>query len=344
MSRGWLSSDWKRAAETDDRTSSLPVRDQVTEGSELGKEGTNVMTQVRMLISAGMSFACLTLASAANPAYADGLPYDPRLEGYHRAVPVPAPVPVPETDSGYYLRVDGAWVRGDSSNYNTSNVFHDDVRAESGLNDFARIGVGAGYRFSHWLRGDLTVDVRSDVNSRSNASRTRAVTNTQAGVGVNSTILLRDTVKDSFKSDNTVVMVNGYVDVPNATRFTPYIGAGIGVVRHRLWGRHYSTSTICIDTFDCDPNTVDAQPSATVLHTRSSSNTSGYDYALAVAVMAGFSYEWWENVHFDMGYRWLHLSGTKFTGRNVIGGGNHSVVIPDQNNHELRFGLRWEIN
>jgi opacity protein-like surface antigen len=91
---------------------------------------------------------------------------------------------------------------------------------------------------------------------------------------------------------------------------------------------------------DCDPATVGDQLASTVDST-AAATAGGHDYALAVAAMFGVAYQVWDHTKIDIGYRWLHLEGTTF--HNKTSDRTLSITIPDQNNHELRVGLRYEI-
>jgi opacity protein-like surface antigen len=56
--------------------------------------------------------------------------------------------------------------------------------------------------------------------------------------------------------------------------------------------------------------------------------------------MAGFSYKVWDNTKLDLGYRFLHLQGFTVTGV----GAPENIKVPNQNIHELRAGVRFDIN
>ncbi len=186
------------------------------------------------------------------------------------------------------------------------------------------------------------------MRSRGTGNYYYTVPNTAGGVDgaaapLPDNINMRDTYNDSFISSNSTALINGYVDLPVNHRFTPYIGAGIGFVRHQLKGRSYSRVTTCLETNpDCDPNIVDAQQNSTVLNSTAATTAGGIDYAIAAALMTGFTYKVWDNTKFDIGYRWLHLGGTTFVGRSLTTVEN--LKIPDMNIHELRVGLRYDIN
>jgi len=205
------------------------------------------------------------------------------------------------------------------------------------------LGFGVGYQFSRMFRGDISFDWRSDVTSRvPNSTLRYAAPNAAplAPLADPGPIAMRDTVTDNFTSTNMTGMLNGYIDLPVTSRLTPYIGAGVGFVRHHARGELNRTTT-CVSAVDCDP-TVAIDPGATTLNSATRIGIGGADYALATAVMAGLSYQVWDNTKLDVGYRWLHLQGTVFSG--ALGTSAENLKIPDQNIHEMRVGLRYDIN
>ena len=62
---------------------------------------------------------------------------------------------------------------------------------------------------------------------------------------------------------------------------------------------------------------------------------------LATAAMAGFSYKVNDFLKTDIGYRWLHLQGSTFSFGSGVG---EKLFIPTQNIHEIRVGVRYDIN
>lgn len=286
----------------------------------------------------GSAFAAAALTVSAVDALAGGdVIYGSGL-ARHRAetaVPVPAPAPVPDYASGYYLRLDFAYGLGDVSKYRSTDPAADAIRADSYLDSFPRYGFGIGYYFNRWLRADVTFDQRQDVESRGRRERTYTVLNADPAPAQ-----MRDTVSESLTSGNSTGMVNVYADMEMGQRFTPYVGFGLGYVRHQVKGHSYSNTTVCDGAIAPATGACDA---TTATFERSASNTvGGTDYALALALMAGASFNMSSNLKLDMGYRWLNLQGTTFTGRNIAN--VHNLTIPDQNIHELRVGVRYDIN
>ncbi len=238
---------------------------------------------------------------------------------------------MPEISTGYYLRIDAAYAQGDVSKYRTTDPRMDSVRGDSYLDNHARFGFGAGYYFTKWFRADITFDQRGDVESRGNGEFTYTVAN---AVAVQTT--MRDTLTESLTSSNSTGLVNAYIDIPVRPSFTPYVGVGVGYVRHQVKALSYSNTTVCTGAFGvCDGTT-------TLLEGTRSTTGGGVDYGLALALMTGFSYNISDNAKLDIGYRWLNLEGTKVVGRTV--GVIHNLTVPDQNLHELRVGLRYDIN
>lgn len=295
------------------------------------------MTTTRHFIK-GAALALGTLAATTSGANAGGdVIYGSGVRQAGVAVPVPAPAPVPDIPTSWYVRIDAAYSMGDVSKYRSTDPRVDSIRADSYLDNFPRYGAGFGYYFNRWLRADITFDQRNDVHSRGTGPIDYTIPN---ATGTNPTIAMRDTISDSFKSSNSTGLANVYADLSVHQRFTPYVGAGLGFVRHQLKGRNFMRTTTCTDLVDCDPTVAGDQAAGTTVNV--TTTAGGTDYALAYALMAGFSFKMWENTKIDLGYRWLHLDGSAFTGRTL--GVYENIKIPDQNIHELRVGLRYDIN
>ena len=300
--------------------------------------------------TAAVAFA--TLAASAGVASAGGeVVYGNGVRQGGVAVPVPVPVPVPEVSTGHYMRIDAAYSQGDVSKYKSTDPYVDGFRADSYLENFPRYGLGFGYYFNNNLCGDIAIDQRNDVVSKGRGNRDYSIAN--AAGGTNATIAMRDSYretstdlassnKDGFTSSNSTALANIYADLPVNDRFTPYIGASIGFVRHQLKGRDFTRTTTCMDTVDCDPATAGDQAGATTLNSTVSTIAGGINYQLAAALMTGFTYKVWDNTKIDLGYRWLHLQGASYVGRSP--GLVETLKIPDQNIHEMRVGLRYDIN
>lgn len=229
------------------------------------------------------------------------------------AMPMAAPSPT------WYFRIDGGYaVHNDPSISDRENYA---IFTREDLDNTWTLGAGIGKYFGNSWRGDITVDYRF-------------------GADVSSTVY--PAPPGLFETDlrSTVVLANIYYDFNRGTRFTPYIGAGIGFVNHRMG----STS---ITACSCD------------LDVKSHS-----DNDFAVAGMAGFTWNLGRRQEvvgstkdgpvyvesdrgwkIDFGYRLLYL-GDAETGR-VIDTGDSSTFsrgfkVEDIVAHEFRIGLRYD--
>lgn len=109
------------------------------------------------------------------------------------------PVPMVELGSNWYLRGDFAYRMLDVPN-------------TIGPEDAAGLGLGVGYQFSSWLRGDVTLDYQ--FGSRFSALDTPSV----AG----------------GKLWSSSLFANAYADLGTWYGVTPYVGAGVGSVYNSL--------------------------------------------------------------------------------------------------------------
>ncbi|MBX3521406.1 MAG: porin family protein [Xanthobacteraceae bacterium] len=109
------------------------------------------------------------------------------------------PMPWVEVGSNWYLRGDF-----------TYRTF--DVPGTDGPEDAAALGVGVGYQYNSWLRGDVTLDYQF-------ASKF-ALTDAANVAGA--------------KLWSSALFANGYIDLGTWYGVTPYIGAGVGTAYNHL--------------------------------------------------------------------------------------------------------------
>lgn len=104
------------------------------------------------------------------------------------------------------------------------------------------------------------------------------------------------------------LMVNGYWDITNIMDFTPYVGAGIGLV--------FANTRGGIDVGN------------------SHFGASDTDVNLAAQVGLGCSYFFTPNISADLGYRYL------FTGSGETGYGGYNLKADSLQMHQFSLGLR----
>lgn len=115
-------------------------------------------------------------------------------------------------------------------------------------------------------------------------------------------------------------LVNGYVDLGTWSGLTPYIGAGIGVAGLNTFG--------------------------TFTNVNGASFKSGAEdrFNLAWAAMAGVSYNLAPHLVLDIGYRYLDLGTYRAPRGTAIQQFVYSPQKTDLNAHEVRVGIRYQID
>lgn len=221
-------------------------------------------------------------------------------------IPVIEHVPqIPVVEGGWYLRGDIGYkvYEAPSANYGPLAF------SRESMNNTGMIGVGVGYKFSDYLRGDITLDYEFPAKFRGDAACPAPC----GALGVS---------KETAHIDVLTMLVNGYVDIGTWSGFTPYVGAGIGVSR-------VSTSNIKF-----------ANPDGAT-----GSYPGDSTWNLSWALMAGGSYAFTPNLALDAGYRYLHI-GDAYSKSFSTGGGNPSYKIryKDLAAHEFRVGVRYTFN
>ncbi len=232
--------------------------------------------------------------------------------------PVPyAEAPIEQVATGWYLRgdvgvgigKDRGWDYPDLTLQGGRFIFN-----ETGSGAFA--GVGVGYKINSWLRVDATAELRGSVKIGAmdvigDPNNPPFQTNTYDG-----------------KIMSTVFMVNAYADLGTWWCLTPYIGAGVGVVNHRM-----STVTDIATGFDANGPIV----ASAIFRAK---NTQSFAWAL----MAGVSYDISPSLKLDIGYRYLNMG-------KAIAGDFHNPGNPGQvygpftvkgiQSHDIKIGMRW---
>lgn len=244
-------------------------------------------------------------------------------------IPVPMGMPVPEGFT-YYLRADLGWgFSGDTDYSETGRVFGGapfvttgtpfTSSALSGAGDASSDGVflgtvGMGMYFTPRLRGDITLDFRSkqDIESLGTYAYT-AVGGAVAG-----------SVRDQFNVSRVVALANLYFDLMPRGSFSPYIGAGIGLIYNDATRTYSDTAT---------------SVGVTSVVTGSGSDTN---VALAGALMAGVTFAWSHAWAIDVGYRALYLGGIDVS-TPLTSGETSKATLDGAWEQQMRVGLRFNL-
>lgn len=210
------------------------------------------------------------------PVTAHAADYDPPVFVEEAAEYVPV-----EVGSGWYLRGDvGYNVNETPYDFSYLGVETDNTRIFGSL--------GMGYRFTDYFRGELNLGFLSH--------DTFDVT-----TGIE-TISLENTVWSG--------MANVYADLGTIAGFTPYVGAGAGMV--------YSRS--------------DASLSGLI-----DISASDDQYEFAYSLNAGVAYQVSRNLLLDVGYQYLSSPGLEYVDPETF------EVKDGVDYHQVKVGLRYEL-
>jgi opacity protein-like surface antigen len=242
-------------------------------------------------------------------------------------IPVPAPMPVPEGFT-YYLRVDLGWSFEPDPSFSESGALYGTTLpvpysglTGAGVTADGVLGgtIGFGAYLTPRFRGDLTLDFRGEQEIVATA------TYTDAGPPVADPGL----VTDRMKVSRVVGLVNAYWDLMQRGRFTPYVGAGIGLVYNDISRTHLTTED-------------DGGGTLTTVKQGASKKTN---VGLAAALMAGASFSIDPTWAIDVNYRALYLEGGSVTTTLTTAGPSETSTasLGDVWEHQIRVGLRFNI-
>ncbi len=295
----------------------------------------------------------------------------------HPVIAVPAPVPIPDYKPNWYFRFDagfgaitqpsfsesgyqyGQLING-GDGYTGSFAGGPDLQSldptwfSSDFSSLATFGGGVGYYLGGGWRIDATVEKRSNDQAEiigSDSWESHSYYDTDFD-GVNDTygtdpsgngdfdgdgsVADRRTtiyVTDRIDVDGTVWMANAYYDLGSRRGFTPYVGVGLGFV----WNEFDRSHTTRIES--CDVESVCT--TGTIPVDSFTASDSASTISIAAAAMAGLSYDVTDITTIDIGYRYLFMGGTDFV--MDIDGGPSRISIGDQHVHQIRAGLRFNV-
>jgi opacity protein-like surface antigen len=248
------------------------------------------MKVLRPLVAAGALTLSLLGAGQGVVYAADPATLPPPNSVSGRAWPVSEYTPRNVFLSGWYLRADGGYRWGSLTGADAAPGFVSPTGSSSGRG--AMFGLGAGFRHN-WLRGDVTVDYAAPQKYQG-------------------TILAPNDVSAKIQTDTA--LLNLYADLGTWSRFTPYIGAGIGVAR------------VAVSDFEGPTPPTTGAPA----HSQ---------WNLAWAAMAGTAFALSRNLQVDIGYRYLSFGNAQTSD----GPGGH-MTFRNLAAQEVRVGLRWSFD
>jgi opacity protein-like surface antigen len=273
------------------------------------------MRSVKFLVAAG---AASLLSSAA---FAADMP---------SIMPAPAYAPpVVEDFGGWYLRGDIGF-----SNQRVNNIAMADGRnaqllslQETTAFDTAGVfGVGVGYQFNNWLRGDITGQYRGNSNFKGTDVLTFPAGGGVIGNGI-----------DNYSASKSewLILANGYVDLGTWWCITPFVGAGVGMSRVTI--SNYTDNGLTNQSgFPPVPGTYPSGATAP--------QASKWNFAWALHT--GLAYKVNPGLTLELGYSYVDL-GQGTTGPVTdYTGFTRGVPMQFKNitSQDLMFGVRWNLD
>ncbi|TAL77390.1 MAG: porin family protein, partial [Beijerinckiaceae bacterium] len=159
-------------------------------------------------------------------------------------------------------------------------------------------GLGAGYKFTNWLRTDVVLDYRKTISAAGRGPTRDCITQLNGTPPIPAETVYGDCTPNYNSSVRRWdLMANVYADLGTWYGITPYIGAGAGLSLTRTsssqrWymgnGNPYHVATDGF-YFNWDSNSGDLR------------------YQFAWALMAGVSYPIMDHLLVDIGYRYINL-------------------------------------
>lgn len=188
--------------------------------------------------------------------------------------------------------------------------------------EYVPVEVGSGW----YLRGDVTYVVDKplyDFEEFGLSTRNRRFGGS-AGVGYNFTDLLRGDVNVGYVAGDELTfpaaigggdfdykawygMANGYLDLGTVAGFTPYVGAGIGVLHSRY---SFENAGVAL---------------------------SENSYDLAYALNAGLAYQVSDNLQLDVGYQYLMSPKAEYLNTDTL------LIDDGVKYHQVKVGLRYDL-
>jgi opacity protein-like surface antigen len=219
-------------------------------------------------------------------------------------------------DSGFYMRFDAGVANTNATRLRST---YGDLQGPASIGDPFLWGLGAGYQFSGWLRGDVTGEYRPGVHYHA-YSTTQFVGAAFCPTG--GPVFCGDETSATVKTG--LFLANGYIDIGNWSGVMPYVGAGAGLAAYQI----SAMKTVALapaDAFSLAPN------------------ASGSNFAWSLT--AGAAYHLSPNLLVDISYRYVNIGRFKTGAIACIpqdpGGCHAESQHFNMASNDLRIGLRW---
>ena len=285
----------------------------------------------------GLTLALAVAVGAVTPALAGG---DVIYQGYKdpaAAVPVPAPIPIEEYAAEYYIRADVAGSCLSDANLGETGT-RLDIRDVGDVEAIEWGSLGFGRYVTPSIRVELAVDLGTKaLLSEDGFSTFRSYRRDHLDDGTIDTSHWNVQRTEEIKFEQDFGFLNAYYDIHTSSRFTPYVGAGLGVAYRQL-SRTSSETAECHHIVNSDTGRRNCAGTIGVDQTETEKR-----WDIAVAAMAGFAYKITDDILWDTGYRYIWTNGSMAIHSDTVSG-TSKVEIGDVGQHQVRTGVRLNIN
>lgn len=283
--------------------------------------------------------AAVSLLTTAVPGFAADMDEPILIEATDEYKPV-------EVGSGWYLRGDIGY---------TINKPYDKFEEMNGFkvsDTPLSYGAGVGYHINDFLRAEFNVSMlptqkfSTEFDSSCEGTQTTTVVvrnpNGEDEVFVNSERASRDCVGSNAGVNKAYDgMASLYADLGTFSGFTPYVGAGVGVIYSKY--RSSQGDRNCVEP---DPTIVQGGNTTTTI-VYECDNEANYvgaadsesQYGLVYSLAAGVAWNVADNVALDFGYQYRGAPGLRYvTSENDI-----VKVSEGTDYHTVKVGLRYDL-
>lgn len=269
------------------------------------------MRSLRALLGLSAAFAVTGAAGAtAADLYGGGIKDAP-----YYAEPAPQP-------AGWYFRLDGGYSTYDEPQIVVENLYE---LYDTSVEDTWSLGGGVGVYLPYGFRADVTYDHRFEAKV---SGRGRLLPHLHDAYG-------------EFGLESDLFLANVYYDFNRGGKFNPYVGAGLGFVQHSTTGGIIEDGCACVGTID----PFDKTSAAAAVMAGVTIDLFGGRQVVGGSTKDGPVYETAPSkLLIDLGYRFLYL-GEAETGPTHGGNGGYDDPTVDLlHAHEVRLGLRYNVN
>ena len=298
-----------------------------------------------------MTLVAALATSAAASALAGGWEKGaPSLKGSYaeRVAHVPEPAPIPEYAPEYYIGVSATYAFAARGTITSTGTPLETIDEDS-LDGIWSGGVQVGRYFSPNLRGEISLDFRNYQDVMPGRQEYQVSQRVTTGVGTYDDHQINVTHRETANIGYYTGLAKLFYDFDSMRGFRPYVGGGLGFVLYSF-KRADRESAACQHSVDqagtpyVDINGDPTCSGTEVVPGDRDDSKVEVSWGYAAAFNTGVAIDITDSTKFDIGYQATYTSGNVSRTLPSIMGGSSTIKVEDRLDHELRVGLRWDID